>query len=127
MISRNQTEKFLLMYPQYSHTPTALPPPLLRIFSPQKCNWTTPEFLKPFQRTIAMVQNHFELYLHLSTATNSHNNYLSAHCNYPHVFEYLTYYVRHDHDHIVTCSYIHIHCALQAIFTPWLGNSSEQD
>ena len=54
MLSRNRAEQFLSQYPQVSHLPTPLPPPLLLIVSPQKLDWTSPCFRQYFKDTISM-------------------------------------------------------------------------
>ena len=56
MLSRNQTEKFLLLYPQSSRMPVPIPSPLLQMVSLHKLNWTSPNFLQYLKQTIAITQ-----------------------------------------------------------------------
>ena len=60
MLSRNQTEKFLLLYPQSSRTPVPIPSPLLQMVSPHKLDWTSPSFLQYLKQTIAIIQHSSE-------------------------------------------------------------------
>jgi len=55
LLSRNQTTKFLQLYPQSSLVPTPVPAPLQKIVSPQKLDWTSAEFLCCFRQCIDTV------------------------------------------------------------------------
>ena len=53
MLSRNQANQFLSLYPQVSRLPTLLPTPLLLIVSPQKLDWTSQSFRQCFKDIIS--------------------------------------------------------------------------
>ena len=46
MISRNRSTEFLSSHPHMAQAPTSIPPPLLKLVSPQKCDWTSPTFVR---------------------------------------------------------------------------------
>ena len=56
MISRNRSTKFLSSHLHMAQAPTPTPPPLLKLVSPQKCNWTSPTFVRHFKGIITMLK-----------------------------------------------------------------------
>ena len=56
MISRNRSTEFLNSHPHMAQAPTPIPPPLLKLVSPQKCDWTSPTFVCHFKGTIKMLK-----------------------------------------------------------------------
>ena len=56
-LSRNQSEKFLLLHPQFSCRPDPILLPLLQMVSPQKLDWTSSGFLQCLKQSIAIIQH----------------------------------------------------------------------
>ena len=57
MLSRNQSDKFLVAFPHMPRSPAPLPPSLLRLVSPSKLDWTSCRFKTLFKKTYKQVQN----------------------------------------------------------------------
>ena len=56
MISRNRSTEFLSSHPHMAQASTPIPLPLLKLMSPQKCDWTSPTFVHHFRDTITMLK-----------------------------------------------------------------------
>ena len=74
MLSRNQTEKFLLKHPQSSRTPVPIPSPLVQRVSPQKLDCISLNFLQYLKQLIAITQhppenNNYQALLNVDVCT----------------------------------------------------------
>ena len=56
MLSRNRATEFLISHPQMSQVPTPVPTPLQKLVFPQRCDWTSPAFLRHFKRAITLLR-----------------------------------------------------------------------
>jgi len=55
-LSRNRSKEFLKLNPHTSCTPASIPTSLLKLISPQRQDWTSPCFIRHFNRTIRILE-----------------------------------------------------------------------
>ena len=55
-LSRNRSTEFLKLHPHTCRSPASIPMSLLKLISPRRQDWTSPSFLRHFNRTINTLQ-----------------------------------------------------------------------